>query len=365
MSTGDVGHLDAGGRLFVDGRDDEMIVSGGENVFPREVEDLLADHDEIEEAAVVGVPDAEFGQRLRAYVVPRAGAGLSEQEVKDYVKQNLARYKVPRDVVFLDQLPRNATGKIVKRELCSGDRLAASAGSAGQPRNGAARGPRTARGRRAAPDSMSPGVRCDAREDRGHPSAHRIGVTVWLIVERQTALARRPSLAFFDARLTASDLASLRLTAGEGRRLELRGARSSRCSWAGSATRASPPRIPVVLEVSRMTGGGYALRLRFSAAIAGPCMRCLGPAEPAVEVDAREVDRPGGGEELQSPYVSNEVLDLAAWARDAFALAMPAKVLCREDCRGCARSARPTSTRPGPSTATISRPTRAGRSCAS
>jgi acyl-CoA synthetase (AMP-forming)/AMP-acid ligase II len=117
MSTGDVGHLDAGGRLFVDGRDDEMIVSGGENVFPREVEDLLSDHAEIEEAAVVGVPDAEFGQRLRAYIVPRAGAVLSEEQVKDYVKQNLARYKVPRDVVFLEQLPRNATGKILKREL--------------------------------------------------------------------------------------------------------------------------------------------------------------------------------------------------------------------------------------------------------
>ena len=117
MSTGDVGHLDSGGRLFVDGRDDEMIVSGGENVFPREVEDLLSDHAEIEEAAVVGVPDAEFGQRLRAFIVPRSQARLSEQEVKDYVKQNLARYKVPRDVVFLEQLPRNATGKILKREL--------------------------------------------------------------------------------------------------------------------------------------------------------------------------------------------------------------------------------------------------------
>jgi fatty-acyl-CoA synthase len=117
MSTGDVGHLDGDGRLFVDGRDDEMIVSGGENVFPREVEDLLSDHAQVEEAAVVGVPDAEFGQRLRAYIVPRRGAGLSEEQVRDYVKQNLARYKVPRDVVFLEQLPRNATGKILKREL--------------------------------------------------------------------------------------------------------------------------------------------------------------------------------------------------------------------------------------------------------
>ena len=117
MSTGDVGHFDHAGRLFVDGRDDEMIVSGGENVFPREVEDLLADHDAIEEVAVVGVPDEQFGQRLKAFVVTRNGARLSEQAVKDHVKANLARYKVPRDVVFLDELPRNATGKVLKREL--------------------------------------------------------------------------------------------------------------------------------------------------------------------------------------------------------------------------------------------------------
>jgi acyl-CoA synthetase (AMP-forming)/AMP-acid ligase II len=117
MSTGDVGRFDEAGLLFVDGRDDEMIVSGGENVFPREVEDLLADHDEIEEAAVVGVEDEEFGQRLKAFIVPRNGARLSEKAVKEYVKANLARYKVPREVVFLAGLPRNATGKILKREL--------------------------------------------------------------------------------------------------------------------------------------------------------------------------------------------------------------------------------------------------------
>ncbi len=117
MSTGDVGHLDSEGRLFVDGRDDEMIVSGGENVFPREVEDLLADHAEIEEAAVIGVPDQEFGQRLKAFVVPRNGTELDPDHVKEYVKHNLARYKVPREVVFLPELPRNATGKVLKREL--------------------------------------------------------------------------------------------------------------------------------------------------------------------------------------------------------------------------------------------------------
>jgi acyl-CoA synthetase (AMP-forming)/AMP-acid ligase II len=117
MSTGDMGHFDAAGRLFVDGRDDEMIVSGGENVFPREVEDLLADHEQIEEAAVIGVQDSKFGQRLKAFVVPRGGANLSEEGIQEYVKQNLARYKVPREVVFLDELPRNATGKVLKREL--------------------------------------------------------------------------------------------------------------------------------------------------------------------------------------------------------------------------------------------------------
>jgi len=117
MSTGDVGRFDAGGRLFVDGRDDEMIVSGGENVFPREVEDLLADHPEIDEASVVGVPDEKFGQRLKAFVVPRGGSELSEELVKGYVRENLARYKVPREVVFIAELPRNATGKVLKREL--------------------------------------------------------------------------------------------------------------------------------------------------------------------------------------------------------------------------------------------------------
>ena len=117
MSTGDVGHFDADGRLFVDGRDDEMIVSGGENVFPREVEDLLADHEAIDEAAVIGVPDEEFGQRLRAFVVLASGAALDEAAVKDHVKGNLARFKVPREVVFLERLPRNATGKVLKREL--------------------------------------------------------------------------------------------------------------------------------------------------------------------------------------------------------------------------------------------------------
>lgn len=115
MSTGDVGRFDADGRLYVEGRDDEMIVSGGENVFPREVEDCLARHDAVLEAAAVGVTDAEYGMRLRAFVV--VSGDITEDELKDHVKQNLARFKVPREIVIMDELPRNATGKLLKREL--------------------------------------------------------------------------------------------------------------------------------------------------------------------------------------------------------------------------------------------------------
>ncbi|HKS47391.1 MAG TPA: acyl-CoA synthetase [Amycolatopsis sp.] len=117
LATGDVGHFDADGLLFIDGRDDEMIVSGGENVFPVEVENLLMERPDVTEAAVVGVPDEEFGQRLKAFVVPAAGATLSAEEIRTYVKTNLARYKVPRDVEFLDALPRNATGKVLRGQL--------------------------------------------------------------------------------------------------------------------------------------------------------------------------------------------------------------------------------------------------------
>jgi acyl-CoA synthetase (AMP-forming)/AMP-acid ligase II len=117
MATGDVGHFDEGGHLFVDGRDDEMIVSGGENVFPREVEDLIADHAAIDEVAIIGVEDEQFGQRLKAYAVKTKGGKVDEAELKAYVKKNLAGYKVPREIVFMDELPRNATGKVLKREL--------------------------------------------------------------------------------------------------------------------------------------------------------------------------------------------------------------------------------------------------------
>jgi acyl-CoA synthetase (AMP-forming)/AMP-acid ligase II len=117
MATGDVGHFDDGGRLFVDGRDDEMIVSGGENVFPREVEDLIADHEAIDEVAIIGVDDEQFGQRLKAYAVKTKGKKVSETDLKSHVKKNLAGYKVPREIVFVKELPRNATGKVLKREL--------------------------------------------------------------------------------------------------------------------------------------------------------------------------------------------------------------------------------------------------------
>jgi len=120
MASGDVGHFDERGRLYIDGRDDEMIVSGGENVFPAEVEELLSSHEQIAEAAVIGVDDEKFGQRLKAFVV-KSGDALSEDDVKNYVKENLARYKVPREVVFVDELPRNATGKVLKRELAEQD----------------------------------------------------------------------------------------------------------------------------------------------------------------------------------------------------------------------------------------------------
>ncbi len=117
MSTGDIGRFDDRGRLTVEGRDDDMIVSGGENVFPREVEDLISGHPDVDDVAVIGVPDDRFGQRLRAFVVRRAGSDLDAAAVKAFVRQNLARYKVPRDVEFPDEIPRNATGKVLNQVL--------------------------------------------------------------------------------------------------------------------------------------------------------------------------------------------------------------------------------------------------------
>ena len=117
MATGDLGYFDESGRMFVEGRDDEMIVSGGENLFPQEVEDLIARHPAVSDVAAIGVDDEQFGQRLKAFVVLESGKQATEDELKKHVKSNLADFKVPREVEFLDELPRNASGKVLKREL--------------------------------------------------------------------------------------------------------------------------------------------------------------------------------------------------------------------------------------------------------
>ncbi|GAA1791910.1 AMP-binding protein [Actinomadura chokoriensis] len=119
MSLGDVGHLDADGRLYVEGRDDDMIVSGGENVFPAAIEEVLEKLPQVREVAVVGVPDDDFGQRAAAYIVLRDGETLDADAVRAHVREHLARFAVPRDVHFLDALPRNATGKVVRRSLAA------------------------------------------------------------------------------------------------------------------------------------------------------------------------------------------------------------------------------------------------------
>jgi len=135
------------------------------------------------------------------------------------------------------------------------------------------------------------------------------------------------------ARTDSLDLGRLRLTAGEGRRMELEVTLDT-LRFAGEAYEIEPAIVAAVLDISCMTHSGYALRLRFAASLRGPCMRCLEPAQPQAAVDSREVDQPGGGEELSSPYVADEVLDVHAWARDALVLALPAQLLCREDCAG-------------------------------
>jgi uncharacterized protein len=135
------------------------------------------------------------------------------------------------------------------------------------------------------------------------------------------------------ARTDSFDLGTLSLASGEGRRLTVAVAPGS-FDFAGTTYAVEPAELDATLEISRMTHGGYALRLRFAASLSGPCMRCLEPAAPRFAVDAREVDQPGGGEELSSPYVERDELDLVAWARDAYALGLPAQVVCREDCAG-------------------------------
>src|SRR5437868_12953003 len=135
------------------------------------------------------------------------------------------------------------------------------------------------------------------------------------------------------ARTDTFDLRGLHLGSGAGRRLHLQ-VGVDPLLLGGERYTVGPPRIPVKVDVSRTTGEGYALRLRFDATISGPCMRCLEPASPTLHVESREVSQPGRDTDLRSPYLDGEILDLRAWARDAFALALPAQLLCREECAG-------------------------------
>jgi DUF177 domain-containing protein len=134
-------------------------------------------------------------------------------------------------------------------------------------------------------------------------------------------------------RTDSFDLGRLKLTAGEGRRLDLE-VDIEPLILGGEEYSVEPSLVPVRLDISRTTGEGYALRLRFEAALEGPCMRCLGPAAPAFVIDAREISQPGEIDQLDSPYAAQQVLDLAAWAREALALALPTQVICRPDCAG-------------------------------
>jgi DUF177 domain-containing protein len=128
------------------------------------------------------------------------------------------------------------------------------------------------------------------------------------------------------------DIGRLGLSSGEGRRLELEVALDP-FEFGGQEYAAEPRRAPATLDVAHTTRG-YSLRLRYEARLVGPCMRCLEDAHQVVKVDAREVDQQDGGEELDSPYLDEEQLDLRAWARDALALALPSQIVCRDDCRG-------------------------------
>ncbi len=135
------------------------------------------------------------------------------------------------------------------------------------------------------------------------------------------------------ARADIFDLAGLRLDPGEGRRLDLEVILEP-LAFGEERYAVEPATVPVRLDLSRTLGGGWSVRLRFTASLEGPCMRCLEPARPAFEVDSREVDQPGEVEEMASPYVDDGDLDLRRWAQDALVLAVPAQIVCREDCAG-------------------------------
>lgn len=116
-STGDMGYLDNAGRLFIVGREDDMIISGGENVYPRAVENALARHPAVADNVVIGVPDERFGQRLVAFVVARPGTDIDVPELREYLKSRVSRFEQPRDINVVDRIPRNPTGKVLRREL--------------------------------------------------------------------------------------------------------------------------------------------------------------------------------------------------------------------------------------------------------
>ena len=204
MSSGDVGHFDEEGRLFVDGRDDDMIVSGGENVFPREVEDLLAGHETVAEAAVVGVDDEQFGQRLKAFVVRQGRRQLTEDEVKEYVKSQ----------------PRPLQGPARRRVP-----------------------------RRAAAQRHRQGAQARAARGEG-----RLRVLSW------KACPSAP---------TSSSSGGWASASGEGRRIELHVAVAG-FDYGGQRYEVEPALVPVVLDVSRTTNSGWAMRLRFEAGLQGP-----------------------------------------------------------------------------------------------
>ena len=263
VSSGDVGHFDEEGRLFVDGRDDEMIVSGGENVFPREVEDAIAALEGVDGRRRDRHRRAGFGQRLR--VVRRAQRGIGAQRAR-------------------------------RQGARAGPTSPASRSRATSSSSTSCRAPRPAR--------------CSSASSPSCPEPP----------ERRTATASLERA--MPARTDSFDLGRLRLTSGEGRRLVLEVGLDP-LQFGGETYVVTPDAVEAILDISRTTHNGHALRLRFDASLRGPCMRCLEPAEPAISVDSREVDQPGDVEELRSPYVDDEVLDLHAWARDALALALP------------------------------------------
>jgi long-chain acyl-CoA synthetase len=117
LRTGDIGVLDKNGFVYIVDRLKELIITGGENVFPREVEEALYTVPEVGECAVVGLPDKEWGERIAAFIKPKAGKTIANDKIKAYLKTKLAPFKVPKEYVIVDELPKNPAGKILKRDI--------------------------------------------------------------------------------------------------------------------------------------------------------------------------------------------------------------------------------------------------------